>query len=161
MQWKGLYQSGLNEDIYSSYTIHNKMLSVSVFDRTNLSGISKQIKKAAEDGVEAAVQDTVEWIVGDVFEGQEYVGHQYFPDNSAATKRIKSKRGQTKVLIDTTDYKSSWDGKAKGLKGTITGGGQDYAADLYARGWQIDKLWESAHKKVSEKIITKAIEKAV
>lgn len=133
-----------------------------VFDMTNLSGIQKRIEEAAEKGVEAATQEAVEWIVGDVLEGQAYVGHQYFPDNSAATKRTKAKRGKTKVLIDTTNYKSSWDGKAEGLTGTITGGGGvGYAKDLYARGWQIDNLFMDVHAKVSEKIIKKAIEKAV
>ena len=138
------------------------MLSINVFDRTNLSGIHKKIEEAAETGVEAATEDSVEWIKDDVITGQECVGHQYFPDVKPVTKRIKAKRGQTMVLVgETENYLSSWDSKVEGLTGTITGGGQDYHADLYKRGWQIDKLWEQEHKKVAEKIIEKAIEKAI
>jgi hypothetical protein len=48
-----------------------------------------------------------------------------------------------------------------GLKGVITGGGQDYAADLYKRGWKIDLLWKAEHSKEAEKIIKAAIEKAI
>ena len=137
------------------------MLSVNLFDRTNLSGIHKKIEEAAEKGVEAATQDTVQWIKEEVITAGSYIGSQYYPDVKPVTKRIKAKKGQTHVLIDTSNYLSSWDGKAKGLTGTITGGGQDYAADLYKRGWKIDKLWEQVHAKESEKIIKKAIEKAV
>jgi hypothetical protein len=139
----------------------NNMLSINVFDRTNLEGRHKEILKAGEKGVAACVEETVEWIKDDVIRGQAYVGHQYYPDVKPVTKRLKAKKGQTLVLKDTGNYLSSWNGKAKGLTGTITGGGKDYHADLYARGWQIDKLWESVHKKESEKIITKAIEKAL
>lgn len=138
------------------------MLSIRVLDRTNLSLVEKRIKEAGEKGVEAATRESVEWIKDDVITGGNYVGHQYYPDNSAVTKRIKAKHGKTHVLIDTSNYLSSWDGKVTGMKGVITGGGGiGYAADLYKRGWKIDKLWESVHKKESEKIITKAIEKAI
>ena len=137
------------------------MLSVNVFDRTNLSGLHKKIAEAAEKGVSASVEDTVEWIKDEVINGGNYVGHQYYPDIKPVTKRIKAKKGQTHVLISTSNYLSSWDGKASGLKGVITGGGQDYAADLYKRGWKIDLLWKAMHAKESEKIIKKAIEKAV
>ena len=137
------------------------MLSVSVFDLTNLEGERKEIIKAAEKGVEAAVMETVEWIKDDVIKSGAYVGHQYYPDVTTTTKRIKSKRGQTIVLKDTGNYLSSWDGKRKGLEGTITGGGQDYHADLWKRGWKIDLLWNQAHAKESEKTIKKAIEKVV
>ena len=137
------------------------MLSISVFDRTNLSGIHKKIEEAAEKGVESAVQDSVEWIKTDVISSGNYVGHPYYPDIKPATKRIKAKKGQTHVLISTSNYLHSWDGRAKGLEGTITGGGQDYAADLYKRGWKIDLLWKAEHMKDAEKIIKKAIEKAV
>ena len=138
------------------------MLSINVFDRTNLPAVQKKIKEAAEKGVAASVEETVEWIKDEVITGGNYVGHQYYPDVKPVTKRIKAKKGQTHVLIDTSNFLSSWDGKAKGLTGTITGGGGiGYAADLYKRGWKIDKLWEQVHAKESEKIIKKAIEKAV
>ena len=136
------------------------MLSISLFDHTNLSAIERKIKAAAEKGVEAATQESVEWIKNDVITGGNYVGHQYYPDIKPVTKRIKARKGKTHVLIDTSNYLSSWDGKAKGLTGTITGGGQDYAAELYKRGWKIDLLWKQAHAKEAEKIIKKAIEKA-
>jgi hypothetical protein len=137
------------------------MLSVSIFDRTNLAGIQKAIINAAEEGIAASVIETVEWIKDEVITNGAYVGTQYYPDVKPVTKRIKAKHGKTKVLIDTSNYLNSWDGRTKGLEGIITGGGQDYHADLWKRGWKIDKLWESVHKKQSEKIITKAIEKAI
>jgi gamma-glutamyl-gamma-aminobutyrate hydrolase PuuD len=137
------------------------MLSVRLLDRTNLVGVKKAIIKAAEKGVAASVDESVEWIKNDVITGGNYVGHQYYPDVTPATKRMKAKKGKTKVLIDTSNYFSSWNGKANGLKGVITGGGQDYAADLYKRGWKLDLLWHAEHSKESEEIIKKAIEKAV
>lgn len=137
------------------------MFSVRLFDHSNLSARQKKIVKAAEKGVSAATQNTVEWIKDGVITGQQYVGTTNYPDVKPVTKRIKAKRGKDKVLIDTSNYLSSWDGKAKGLTGTITGGGKDYHAKLHDSGWRIDKLWEDVHKKESEKIITDAIEKAV
>jgi len=137
------------------------MPSITLWDKTNLSSKQRAIIKAAERGVEASVQETVEWIKDDVVTGQQYVGTTYYPDVKPATKRIKAKRGRTKVLIDTSNYLSSWNGHTKGLTGTITGGGENYHAKLHERGWRIDKLWEDVHKKTSEKIITDAIEKAV
>jgi hypothetical protein len=137
------------------------MLSVSVLDKTNLSSANKKIVKATEKGVAAATQETVEWIKDSVITGGEYVGHQYYPDIKPVTKRIKAKHGRTHVLIDTSNYLHSWDGKTKGLTGTITGGGENYHAELYKRGWKIDLLWKQVHAKESEKIIKKTIEKAI
>lgn len=136
------------------------MLSVHLFDHTNLSAREKKIIEAAEKGVESATQETVQWIKDEVITGGNYVGHQYYPDIKPVTKRIKAKKGQTHVLIDTSNFLSSWDGKAKGLTGTISGGGQDYAADLYKRGWKIDKLWEEVHAKKASDIIAKAVKNA-
>jgi hypothetical protein len=124
-------------------------------------GAPKAIIKAAEKGVEAATQEAVSWIQGPVIREGSYVGHQYYPDVKPVTKRRKVATGKTKVLIDTSNFLSSWDGKANGLKGVITGGGQDYAVDLYKRGWKIDKLFFEVHAKESEEIIKKAIEKAI
>lgn len=137
------------------------MLSVTFFDRTDLVGVKKAIIKAAEKGVAASVEESVEWIKNDVIQGQQYAGHQHYPDVTPATKRRKAATGKTKVLINTGNFLSSWTGKANGLKGVITGGGQDYAADLYKRGWKIDLLWHAEHSKESEKIIKATIEKAV
>ena len=137
------------------------MLSVSMFDHTHLSAREKKILKAAEKGVAASTQESVEWIKNDVILGQQYVGNANYPDVKPVTKRIKAKHGKNKVLIDTSNYLSSWDGKVKGLTGTITGGGADYHAKLHASGWRIDKLWEQSHKKESEKIVKTAIEKAI
>ena len=135
------------------------MLSVSVFDHTNLPAIQKKIKEAAETGVNAAVQEGVEWVKGIIRDGSQ-VGHQYFPDVTPATKRAKAKKGQTIVLKDTGNTLASFDGEAKGLEGKITGGGEDYHARLFKR-WQIDKLYMQVHAKESKKIIEKAIEKAL
>ena len=137
------------------------MLSISLRDRTNLPLIQKKIEEAAKKGVEAAVHEGVEWIKDDVIRGEEFVGHQYYPDVTDATKRMKAKRGKTKVLIDTSNFLSSWNGEAKGLEGVITGGGgEDYHVKLLKR-WQIDKLYAAVHKEESEKIIKAMIEKAV
>jgi hypothetical protein len=137
------------------------MLSIRLRDHTNLPLIQKKIEEAAKKGVEAATQEAVEWIKDDVIRGEEYVGHQYYPDVTDTTKRMKAKRGKTTVLIDTTNFLSSWNGKTKGLEGVITGGGgKDYHAKLLKR-WQIDKLYLAVHKKESEKIIKEAIEKAI
>jgi len=137
------------------------MLSFRLLDHTNLSAINRKIKEAAEKGVEAATQDSVEWIKDEVITGGNYVGHQHYPDIKPSTKRSKAKKGQSHVLIDTSNYLSSWDGKAEGLTGTITGGGEDYHAELYKRGWKIDLLWKQEHAKEAEKIIKTAIEKAI
>jgi len=147
--------------IFANYVGGKVMLSVSIFNRTNLSAIERKIKDAAEKGVEASGEETVEWIKTVVISSGSYVGHQYYPDVKPVTKRIKAKKGQSHVLVDTTIYLKSWDSKATGLKCVITGGGQDYAADLYKRGWKIDLLWDAEHKKEASKIITKVIEKAV
>ena len=137
------------------------MLSIRLHDHTNLPLIQKKIEEAAKKGVEAAVHEGVEWIKDDVIRGEEYVGHKYYPDVSDATKRMKAKRGKTKVLIDTTNFLSSWNGKAKGLEGVVTGGGgDDYQAKLLKR-WQIDKLYMAVHREESEKIIKDMIEKAI
>ena len=137
------------------------MLSIRLRDHTNLPSIQKKIEEAAKKGVEAAVQESVEWIKDDVIRGQSYVGHQYYPDVTDATKRMKAKKGKTRILIDTSNYLSSWDGKARNMEGIIHGGGQDYHADLYKRGWKIDLLWQQEHSKVAKKIIEKAVEKAI
>ena len=138
------------------------MLSVSVFDHTNLEGRHKKIIEAAEKGVEAATQESVEWIKDEVITGGAYVGHQYYPDVTATTKRIKAKKGQTVVLVgETKNYLSSWDGKTRNMVGIITGGGKDYHAKLHDRGWRLDLLWEQVHKKDSEKIIKQHIKKAI
>jgi hypothetical protein len=137
------------------------MLSIRLHDHTNLPLIQKKIEQAAKKGVEAATQEGVQWIKDDVIRGEEYVGHQYYPDVTDTTKRMKAKKGKTKVLIYTTNFLSSWNGETKGLEGVITGGGgEDYHAKLLKR-WQIDKLFMEVHAKVSEKIIKEAIEKAI
>jgi hypothetical protein len=137
------------------------MLSISIRDHTNLPLIHKKIIKAAEKGVGAATQEAVEWIKEDVIRGEGYVGHQYYPDVTDATKRSKAKRGKTIVLVDTTNFLSSWNGEANGLEGKITGGGgKDYHAKLL-KIWQIDKLFFEVHAKESEKIIKASIDKAV
>lgn len=136
------------------------MLSVSVFNLTNLEGERKAILKAAEKGVTAATHEGVEWIKDDVIQGEEYVGTRFYPDVKASTKRAKARKGQATVLIDTTNTLSSFDGEVNGLEGKITGGGKDYHARLFAR-WRIGDLYMAVHEKESHEIIKKAIEKAI
>jgi hypothetical protein len=136
------------------------MLSVSVFDLTNLEGERKAILKAAEKGVTAAVHEGVEWIKEDVIRDEEYVGTQFYPDVKASTKRAKARKGQDTVLVDTTNTLSSFDGEVNGLEGKITGGGEKYHARIFKR-WQIDKLYMAVHEKESQEIIKKDIEKAI
>lgn len=135
------------------------MLSISVLDLTNLEGVRKDIVKAAEKGVMAATHEGVEFIKEDIIRQEQYVGHHYYPDVKASTKRAKARKGQDTVLIDTTNTLSSFDGEVKGLEGKITGGGEGYHARLFKR-WQIDKLYMAVHAKESEKIIKESIEKA-
>jgi hypothetical protein len=132
------------------------MLSISIRDYTNLPLIHKKIIKAAEKGVAASVEEGVEWIKEDVIRAEKYVGHRLYPE-----KRSKAKRGKTHVLVDTSNFLSSWNGEANGLKGIITGGGgEDYHAKLLKR-WQIDELFFEVHAKESQEIIKKAVEKAI
>jgi hypothetical protein len=136
------------------------MLSVSVFNLTNLEGERKVILEAAEKGITAAVHEGVEWIKEDVIEGEEYVGTLFYPDVKASTKRAKARKGQDTVLIDTTNTLSSFDGEVNGLEGKITGGGKDYHARLFAR-WRIGDLYMAVHEKESLGIIKKSLEKSI
>jgi hypothetical protein len=138
----------------------NKMLSISVFDLTNLEGERKAILKAAEKGVTAATHEGAEWIKDDVIQGEEYVGTRFYPDVKASTKRAKARKGQDTVLIGTTNTLSSFDGEVNGLEGKITGGGKDYHSRLFSR-WRIGDLYMAVHEKESQEIIKKSIEKAI
>lgn len=122
--------------------------------------IQKRIRQAEERGVMAATHEGVEFIKDDIIQEEQYVGHKYYPDVKASTKRQKVRKGRDTVLIDTTNTLSSFNGEVKGLEGKITGGGKAYHSRLFSR-WQIGKLFMEVHSKESQKIITKAIEKVL
>ena len=133
------------------------MSSVRIVKSINLDAIQREILDGAKEGVEAAVQDGVQWIKNDVLLGQEQLGHEDFPDVTPTTKAIKAKRGKMHVLIDTGTYKDSWIGESKGLEGKIVGGGGvGYAARLHEK-WHIDMLFAKEHSKVTLEIIRDAI----
>lgn len=134
------------------------MKSVQVLKWIDVDGLHSDLIDAAEEGVAAAVQDSVSWIKNDVIMEQKFVGADNFPDVKESTKNAKRRTGATKVLVQTGAYKDSWIGESDGLKGKITGGGMGYAARLHKK-WHIDKLWAEKHAKEAIAIIEKSISK--
>lgn len=137
------------------------MASVRIVRWIDLKGIEADIIAAAEEGVEAAVEESVSWVKNDVLIEQKYVGNSNFPDVKQSTKKSKQKKGANKVLIDTGHYKDSWIGETSGLEGKISGGsGVGYAARLHKK-WHIDKLWKEAHSKEVFEIIEKSLRRVI
>lgn len=132
-----------------------------IIKHIDLKGIQDDIRKGAEEGVEAAVQDGVSWIKNDVLLGQEYVGNANFPDVKPTTKAQKAKRGKMHVLINTGAYKDSWISESKGIEGKILGGGNlGYAGKLHEK-WHIDALFNNVRKKTTLQIIRDAITRRI
>jgi len=126
----------------------------------DIDSIEADILSAAAEGVNASVQESVSWIKNDVLIEQKYIGDPNFPDVTPATKRIKRKRGNNKVLIQTGHYKDSWIGSVDGLEGKICCGTDGYFGRLHQR-WRIDKLWREVHSKEALEIIEKSIQKVL
>ncbi len=134
-------------------------INIKIVDKTNMPGQMKGIIVSAKRGVKLATESGVEWIKEEVFEGQRYVGHDYYPDVKPATKQYKAEKGKEKVGIDTGNLKSSFDSRYErdGLVGIITGGGPGYESFL-AR-WQIDELFRAQRGEKTRQIIKGAIKK--
>lgn len=136
------------------------MPSVKIVKDIDLNGIRQVLIGAAEEGVEAAVQEAVSWIKNDVLLDQEYVGNRNFPDVTEATKKRKRKKGNIKVLIDSGTYKDSFIGECSGLVGKVRSGSRGYFKRLHKK-WRIDKLWRDRHSGVALDIIDKTIDMAM
>ena len=128
-------------------------LNITVIDKTNLPGKMQEILSGAKRGVKLATESGVEFIKEEVFEGQRFLGTEYFPHVKPETKQRKAEAGKEKVGIDTGNLKSSFDTEYKhgGLSGIITGGGPEYGKFL--ERWQIDALFLKERGEVTRRII--------
>ena len=132
-------------------------ITINVIDRTNLLQKHKSIVAAAKRGVKLATESGVEWIKGDVFSGQSYVGHSYYPDVKPATKAYKAKVGKENVGIMTGNLVSSFGSSVSGLRGTIKGAG--YAE--FSSRWLIGSLFMEKRAKRTREIIEGEIKKKI
>lgn len=130
-------------------------------DHTNIPAKMQDIIEGGKKGVRKATESGVEWIKGDVMEGQRYVGSEFYPDIKSATKQYKAEKGKEKVGIDTGNLKSSFDSSYEhgGLSGIITGGGPGYGKFL--ERWQIDALFLKERGEKSRELIRAEIKKSL
>ena len=133
-----------------------KEVFIQIVKRIDIDGIHEEIMDGAADGVEAAVQEGVSFIKNDVILGEEFKGHVLYSDVKPATKAQKRKRGNTKVLIDTTNLKNSWCGDSSGAEGIIGSGYDGYFEKIYKK-WRIDELFMEVHGKETSDIIAGGI----
>ena len=136
-------------------------VNITVIDKTNLPGKMQEILSGAKKGVKIATESGVEFIKEEVFEGQRFLGTEYFPHVKESTKRIKAIKGKEKVGIDTGNLKSSFDSSYEhgGLSGIITGGGPGY--ESFLERWQIDALFLKERGGATRRIIKSEIEKVL
>ena len=136
-------------------------VSIWVEDHVNLPDKLRDIVTGAKRGVKLATESGVGWIIEEVFEGQRYVGSEYYPDVKPETKQYKAEKGKEKVGIDTGNLKTSWDSRFEhdGLAGIITGGGPGYAEFLSR--WQIDELFKKERGEKTREIIRREIRKTI
>lgn len=135
--------------------------TITVIDRTHLPTITPELKRAMKRGVIKATDSGAEWIKSEVFNNQQFVGSQYYPDNTPTTKRIKAKKGQEKVGIMTGNLRDSFDThySSDGLTGHIRGGGEGY--ERFLARWRIDKVFYEHRAQKSREIMEKEIKKAL
>jgi len=139
--------------------------SIIALDKTNFHQLTKKIEQALKTGVAKAGDSGVEWIKEDVFNGQQFVGTNYFPDVKLATKKTKAKLGMEDVLVRTGNLRDSFDThySSDGLTCTIRGGGGNMNAD-YSRvltRWLIDELFYKHRSKKSQEIIEKELKRVL
>ena len=136
-------------------------VNITVIDKTNIPAKMQGILAHAKRGVKIATESGVEFIKSDVFEGQEFVGSEFYPDVKPATKRYKAEKGKEKVGIDTGNLKSSFDSEYErdGLSGVITGGGPGYGGFL--ERWQIDALFLKERGEKTRELIRGEIKKGI
>lgn len=136
-------------------------ITVKDLTRIRTEQLTKKIVAAEKHGVLLAANEGAEWIKEEVFEGQRYVGHTFYPDVTAKTKELKRKKGEERVGIDTGNLKTSFDAETKegGLVGVITGGGQRYGTFL--NRWRIGELFIAEHGEAAQEIIKREIRKVL
>ena len=132
------------------------MASIKIVKKFDLKGLHDNLIDCAEDGIDAACAETTDWIKQDVLLDQKYLGTEYFPEVTPATRAAKSKRGERQVLIHTGHLKDSWNFTRQGLEGIVGSGTEGYFGRIYQR-WKIDKLWRAEHSKEAMDIIKKAM----
>ena len=136
-------------------------VNITVIDNTDMPAKIRDILAGAKRGVKLATESGVEFIKEEVFEGQRYVGSEFYPDVKPETKQYKAEKGKEKVGIDTGNLKTSWDSRYEhdGLAGIITGGGPGYAEFLSR--WQIDELFKKERGEKTREIIRNEIRKTI
>jgi hypothetical protein len=135
-----------------------KELSIRIVKKIDLDGIHAEIMDGADEGVEAAVQEGVLFIKNDIILEEKFKGHKLYPDVKPATRRQKQKKGNTKILIDTTNLKNSWCGEVNGPEGIIGSGYDGYFDKIYKK-WKIDELFIEVHGKETADIMARAVQK--
>lgn len=134
-------------------------INIRVEDHTNIPPKTRDIIEGAKIGVRKATESGVEFIKSDIFEAQKFVGSEFYPDVTPATKRYKAEKGKEKIGIDTGNLKSSFDSSYEhgGFSGIITGGGPNYAGFL--ERWQIDALFLKERGEKSRELIWGEVKK--
>lgn len=140
-------------------------INISVLDKTNLPGKMREIIEGGKRGVKTATESGVEWIVNDVFLGQEFVGDELFPDVKPETKQRKAEKGKTLVGVDTSNLIHTFDTEYEhnGLTGIITGGGgnvEAYSGRFFER-WQVAPLFMRERGEKSRELIRSEIKKGI
>lgn len=132
------------------------MTSIRIAKKWDLKGIHDDLINCAEDGIDAALAETTDWIKQDVLLDQKFVGSEFFPQVKETTRASKAKRGERQVLIHTGHLKDSWNFERHGLEGIVGSGTEGYFEKIYKK-WRIDQLWLTTHEAETVKIIEKAI----
>jgi len=115
----------------------------------------RDIIGGAEEGVKLATEKGVQWIHGDVFSGQNYVGDANYPDVTSVTKKIKAHAGKELVGIWTGATKASFRSASHKLQGRIIGSVYTY----FGSKWHIGALFMDHQAKKTREIIEDAIKK--
>ena len=136
-------------------------VKITVIDNTDMPAKIRDILAGAKRGVKLATESGVEFIKEEIFEGQRYVGSEFYPDIKPATKQYKAEKGKEKVGIDTGNLKTSFDSEYQhdGLAGIITGGGPGY--ESFLSRWQIDELFKKERGEKTREIIRGEIRKRI
>ena len=136
-------------------------VNITVQDKTNIAAKMRDIIEGAKIGVRKATESGVEFIKSDIFENQEFVGTEFYPNVKETTKRMKAIKGKELVGVDTGNLKTSFDSSYEnsGLSGIITGGGPGYGKFL--ERWQIDALFLKERGEKSRELIRGEIKKSL
>lgn len=143
--------------------------SITLIDGTHLPKITEELKRRQKLGVMKATDSGAEWIKGEVFNNQMFVGSDLYPNVTKGTRATKAKKGQEKVGIMTGNLRDSFDThySSDGMTGTIRGGagvtmdGKKVNYGKFLAKWQIDKLFYKHRAKKSREIMEAEIQKAL